>query len=94
MYYPATLLGEGPTPAKRAPEGPQGLEWVGVGPGRTWDGGGDGPGPTPAGPGRSGTPSPPWSRTSQNAASWPITARFEAIYCKVSQNGQVSPKKW
>ena len=29
-YYPATA-GSKPRPAKRAPEGPEGLEWVGLG---------------------------------------------------------------
>ena len=37
-----------------------------------------------------GLPALPGS--SQIAASWPITARIDLIYCKVSQNGQVSPK--
>ena len=56
-YYPATLLlGEGPYPAERAPEGLQDLEWVGMEPGVTGDGGGDGY-DHPAGP--VGHPCPP-----------------------------------
>ena len=46
--------------------------------------------PTPAGPGRSCQHALPG--TSQNAASGPITARFQSIYYKVSQNRGVSPK--
>ena len=89
---PSTLLEEVPTPAKRAPEAQHGLEWVGVGAGRTGDGGGDGQEPTPAGPGRSPPGSPPWFPPLQIAASQPIRARFRLYFCKVSQNGQVSPE--
>ena len=78
-------------PAKRAPE----AQRAGVG---GWvqracsgDGGRDGPAPTPAGPGRSPR-RPPWCRTLQIAASWPIWARFDLISLEYSQNGQVSPK--
>ena len=51
------------------------------------DGGGDGPTPPLPAVGPA-----PLGRTSQNAASWPIRARFNVISCKVKQNGQVSPK--
>ena len=46
---------DGPMTAKRAPEAPQGLEWVVMGSGRvSWgDGGRGGSCTTPAGPGRS-----------------------------------------
>ena len=44
----------------------------------------------PAGP--VGHPCPPCTHTLRNAASWPITARFQVISHKVSQNGIVSPK--
>ena len=54
------------------------------------DGGGDGSQDHPAGP--VSTPGASLSWDPQNAASWPITARFRSIYSKVSQNGQVSPK--
>ena len=36
---------------------------------------------------------PPCPRTLRNAASWPITARFDLYLLKVSQNRVVSPKK-
>ena len=85
-------LREVPEPAERAPEGLQGLEWVGSGAGIPLfgDGGGDGPGP-PFGPGRSPL-GPSLSRTLQIAASQPIRARFLLISRKVSQNRVVSPK--
>ena len=56
--------------------------------GRTGDGGGTGPGTTHSL--RSGPA--PLSQYPQNAASQPIRARSHVIYCKVSQNGQVSTK--
>ena len=52
-------------------------------------------------PGTSGTyPSGPVSQARlaslvpprANPASWPIVARFQSFYCKVSQNHRVSPK--
>ena len=97
-YYPPTvLLGEGPArQTATAGSGPRNAGWsgsrAGAGRYREYGGGGDGPAPTPAGPGQSGPASLPWCRTSQNAASWPIKARFQVISCKVSQNQGVSPK--
>ena len=87
-YYPATLLGEGPTPAKRAPEPCRG----GVGGCRAWANLGDGGevGTHPSDP--VGLPAGALPGTSRNAASWPIRARFHDISKKHSQNGQVSPK--
>ena len=77
-YYPATPKST-LRPAKRAPEGLQGLEWVGLrvrALGTCGDGGGDGPGTTPAGPGRSSPAGPPCTGTLQIAASWPYRARY------------------
>ena len=45
----------------------------------------------PPGPVRS-LQDPPCTRTSQIAASWPITARFDLNFSKVKQNGRVSLK--
>ena len=45
----------------------------------------------PAGP--VGDPSPPCTWDPWNPASWPITATFDLILLKVSQNEQVSTKK-
>ena len=74
--------------AKRAPEALQGLEWVVSRSGRVSLGvrrRGRYPPPLPAvGPAPLGIP--------QNAASGPIRARFSAIFLKVSQNAEVSPK--
>ena len=87
--YPASLLEEGPTPAKRAPEAPQGLEWVGVGPGRSWDGGRDGSWYHPCGA-RSVSPGPLPVPGPSECPPTAKGARFSVISCKVSQNGQVS----
>ena len=85
-YYPPTAQG-GPEPAERAPEGLQGLEWVGSGTGacpcsvRRWAA----PRYHPAGP--VGLTEPSLYLGPLDAASGPITARFHLIPHKVSQNG-------
>ena len=63
-----------------------------AGPGALGDGGGGGISP-PCGPGQSSPREAFPGIYLRNAASWPIGARFTSFYCKVSQNGQVSPKK-
>ena len=95
--YPASPLLRGGSqkhPAKRAPEAPQGLEWVGCGTrglqgvrrrGRALY--------PPYGPGRSPL-GPSLVQDPRNAASGPIRARFRLFLSKVSQNGIVSPEKW
>ena len=90
---PATAARRTPgAPSGAGPGSPAGARVGGVrGPGITGDGGGTVLVP-PYGPGRSSPAGPPCTRTSQNAALQPITARFHQIYCKVSQNGQVSLK--
>ena len=52
----------------------------------------DGDGPVPTLRARSVPLGPPWYRTLQMSASWPIWARFDLISCKVSQNLIVSPE--
>ena len=92
-YYPAsTLLEEVPSTAERAPEAPVG-GWSGWywGPGVLGygDGGGDGS-CTPL----RGTVSPPGASLA-GPSECRLTAnraRFEVIFLKVSQNGQVSSK--
>ena len=78
-------------PAKRAPEaqragvgGVQGSDVLGTAAGRSW---------VPTLRARS-VPcrALPGTQDLANAASWPNRARFHHIYCKVSQNRQVSPK--
>ena len=62
-----------------------------VGPGVPGTAAGTGYGTHPPGP--VGHPwCPPWYHTPRNAASWPIKARIQVIFLKVSQNGGVSPK--
>ena len=83
------LLEEGPMTAKRAPEAPS-RGWSGW----SWEpdvlGPAAGVGTHPPGPVR--TPAGSLPGSSANAASWPITARFDLLFCKVSQNTEVSPK--
>ena len=86
--YPAAR--GGPNPAKRAPEALQGLEWVGLGPGVTGDGGGNGHIPTLRA--RSGSESPPWDMPSECRLT-AKRARIHQYFSKVSQNRKVSPKK-
>ena len=83
---------EVPVPAKRAPEGLQGLEWVGTGAGCVSLGtvGGDGYDP-PYGPGRSTPGGPPWSYP-WNCPPTAKGARFDLILLKLSQNDEVSPE--
>ena len=79
MYYPATARGS-PCTAKRAPEPLQGVEWVvqGLDACPRVFGGGGGSQVPPSGPGRPlGLPVP---GTLRNAASGPITARFDLFY--------------
>ena len=88
-YYPATQR-QGRTPlrvqqtAERAPEAPAG----------GWSGWSAVPAPVrphpPFGPGQSRPAGLPWCSSSK-PASWPIRARIDLIYCKVSQNRIVSP---
>ena len=83
----------GPRTSEACPGSPaRGLEWVGTGAGRpgSTEAAGSGPVP-PSGSGRSPA-GPSLYRTLENAASWPIRARFRPFYCKVSQNGIVSSK--
>ena len=75
----------GPYAAKRAPEGPQGLEWVAYGartPGCRYHPLRCAPGPAPL------YLHPPRAIP----ASWPIRATFQSNIYKVSQNHEVSPK--
>ena len=81
------LLGEGCRYSGAGPGSPgTGLEWV-VSAARAPSTSGT----TPSGPGRSlrALPVPPRA----DAASWPIRARIRVLFCKVSQNGRVSPEK-
>ena len=85
-YYPA-IPREEPSPqtAERAPEAPA---WG-------WSGWSEGwvdacPRYHPAGP--VGQPGLPVPGTRSHAASWPIRARFQSYFYKVSQNHGVSPK--
>ena len=81
----------GPQYSEAGPGSPMGLEWVVLGAGRaTGDGGGDGLLYHPAGP--VGPCGPSLYRTPWNAASQPITARFDLISYKLSENGRVSPE--
>ena len=90
-YYPPTAQGRTHT-SEAGPGSPAGAgvggygAWVRVQGVRRRDG----PGPTLRV--RSVTLCPPWSRTSQNAASGPIKARFQSFLYKVSQKAEVSPK--
>ena len=67
----------------------QGLEWVVSRTGRARAPGTTTPGPCRTLRARFAVPGP----LPENAASWPIRARFSDILLKVSQNGKVSPKK-
>ena len=85
---PSTVRRE--VPGQRSgPRKPQG-GWSGWSWGRNTTGRRRGRVPTPAGPGQA--PLVPSLVPSQNAASWPITARFHYISYKLSQNGKVSLK--
>ena len=80
--------GRGVLTAERAPEGPQGLEWV-VSTARAFRH----PGPPTPGPlVLPGPASLSWAPPSSKPASGPIRARFHDISLKVSRNGHVSPK--
>ena len=89
-YPPSTLLEE-PISSEAGPGSPAGAGVGGIWAGVLGTAAGTAPGTTSARPGRSTPGGPPCPRTLRNAASQPITARFHDIYCKVSQNGVVSP---
>ena len=70
--------------AKRAPEPLQGVEWVVISCSARYP-------RMPFGSGRAPVPSP-CSSAPRKPASWPIRARFNLFYVKLSQNGEVSLK--
>ena len=85
---PPAARGGNPDRRSRAPEALQGLEWVVRVDGRT---GGAVQAPTMRARSVS-LQEPSLVPAPLTAASWPIRARIDPISCKVSQNGQVSPK--
>ena len=87
--HPATLLEESDRYSEAGPVGPA---RAGVGGTGCSDVPAAGDGPCTTLRARSVPAGPPCTGTLQNAASWPIWARFNLFYCKVSQNGGVSLK--